>query len=148
MTHLASHVDTVNFLSRVVDLVRWKFLYLLLAENAGVFGGNRFVESHVVIVSIFLFLFFLHEVTDHLLFETGEMYFDSRNGLIAAQNDSYVFWAVNFGCFFGFGIRDQRVFENLQVLLLNCEVVIAKHLYIPVGFGLLWHIHSLKMFLL
>lgn len=48
------------------------------------------MESHVVIVSIFLFFLFLHEVTDHLLLETGEMYFDSRNGLIAAQNDSYV----------------------------------------------------------
>ena len=56
---------------------------------------------HVSIVSsLFVFLLF-EEIAEHSLLEGRKVGFDSGNGLIAAENNSYIFGAEEVGRFFG-----------------------------------------------
>lgn len=132
----------------ITILIQWKFVQFVLTHDGihPLWGWP--VQSHVLVITSLIVLFFLHEVTYHLLFQLGQMHFNPRYGLVATEDDTYVFRTKIFSNFLSFQERLQWFFINFEVLLLNSHIVKTQHFNIPVWSRLLWVIFCIVVLFL
>ena len=137
-----------SLLPLITILIQWKFVQFVLTHDCIYSFWGWPVQSHVLVISVLIVLLFLHEVTYHLLFQLGQVHLNPRYGLVATENDPYVFGTKIFGNFFGFQERLQWFFIDFEVLLLDGHIVKTQHFNVPVRSRLLWFIFRIVVLFL